>query len=477
MHAPAAAALPARLSSGTFDAEAVGGGASFKAPPTPTPRAAWWRGATAGAAGATLLLVALATAASTAGSRAQAPPGAYSHPSHTREGPGWLPRDSWPQGGGGGGGGGGHLLSPTSRLLVSYAYYEKDAGQASNLAFFAAVGMGAPPWTPGAPTPLRGAASVLPPPPHTDFVVTVAGDACTPCAAFAGRLAVDGRGAGVAGVSRAWSGEGYGPPRDRGTLALLHRTSNTGMDLASHNVSLTYAAVALAGGGKQPTGAAVVAALARTYAWFLFLNSSCKGPFLPPSLPPSYPWPAAYLHRFAGRVHLVASALVCLPPADAGGPGPRAESWAFALDGVGLATAVSASAFHAARTCKLCADGDAGIVVGGEYGLSKALLAHGYALSVLSSRYDPRVDWAAPTHWACNDGAHASRMGTHGGVSMHPFESVFVKASWGVGEPFTSVYARWALDHAAGKPGTAGVYNETAYRWAISEEAVRVSGA
>ena len=476
MRAPAAAALRARLSSGDNDAEAVGGATLFKAPPTPTTRAAWWRGAVAGATGSTLVLVALATAASAAGSRVRDPPRAYAHPAHAREGLGWLPRDSWPQGGGVGNGAP-PTLSPSSRLLVSYAYYEKGAGQASNLAFFAAVGMGAPPWMPGAPPPPRGAASALPPPPHTDFVVTVAGDACTPCASFAARLAVDGRGAGVPGVARAWSGDGYGPPGDRGTLALLHRTSNTGMDLASHNVSLTYAAVAFAGGGKKATGAAVVAALAQTYVFFFMVNSSARGPFLPPSLPPTYPWPAAYLHRFSGRIHMVASALVCLPPADAGGPGPRAESWAFALDTVGLTTAVSASTFHAARTCKLCADGDSGIVVGGEYGLSKAMLAHGHGLSVLSSRYDPRVDWASPTHWACNDGAHASRVGTHGGVSMHPFESVFVKTSWGVGEPFASTYARWRLDHAAGKPGTAGVYNETAYRWAISEEAVRVSGA
>ena len=33
-------------------------------------------------------------------------------------------------------------------------------------------------------------------------------------------------------------------------------------------------------------------------------------------------------------------------------------------------------------------------------------------------------------HWSCNDNVHSSRAGLYNGISMHPYETVFVKASW-----------------------------------------------
>ena len=62
------------------------------------------------------------------------------------------------------------------------------------------------------------------------------------------------------------------------------------------------------------------------------------------------------------RVAHVGAALTCLPSVDAGGPGPRVESWAFALSRKGLALAAEAGVFGS-HGCKLCADG---VVVAGE---------------------------------------------------------------------------------------------------------------
>ena len=61
------------------------------------------------------------------------------------------------------------------------------------------------------------------------------------------------------------------------------------------------------------------------------------------------------------------------------------------------------------------------------------------------------VDWRDDKHWSCNDNVHPSRHGTYDGITMHPFETVFVKASWHVGEPFTSHYTRWFSGHALGQ--------------------------
>ena len=78
-----------------------------------------------------------------------------------------------------------------------------------------------------------------------------------------------------------------------------------------------------------------------------------------------------------------------LPQVDAGGPGPRIESWAFAIDQEGLDLVTAAGVYHL-RTCKLCDDG---VVVKGEYGLSTVLLANGFNLGTLMSRYRSGVDW------------------------------------------------------------------------------------
>jgi hypothetical protein len=70
----------------------------------------------------------------------------------------------------------------------------------------------------------------------------------------------------------------------------------------------------------------------------------------------------------------------------AGGPGPRLESWAFALDQEGLAVAVEGGVFII-RGCKLCQDKESGVVVGGEYGITTAMFNAGYNIATLMSKY------------------------------------------------------------------------------------------
>ena len=58
------------------------------------------------------------------------------------------------------------------------------------------------------------------------------------------------------------------------------------------------------------------------------------------------------------------------------------------------------------------------------------------------------MDWRDEANWGCNDGVHPSRHGTYDGISMHPFETVFLKASWDVGQPHLERYTRWLGEHA-----------------------------
>ena len=57
--------------------------------------------------------------------------------------------------------------------------------------------------------------------------------------------------------------------------------------------------------------------------YYVFLNSSVRGPFYPSYMPAGWHWPRAFTDRLRGRVKVVASSLVCLPEVDAGGFGPK----------------------------------------------------------------------------------------------------------------------------------------------------------
>ena len=77
------------------------------------------------------------------------------------------------------------------------------------------------------------------------------------------------------------------------------------------------------------------------------------------------------------------------------------------------------------------------------------------------------VDWREPANWACNNNVHPSRHGTYDGIAFHPYETVFVKSSWHVAEPYTRRYTVWAEAHLAGEAGTAGRFDYTKHRYAI----------
>ena len=321
-------------------------------------------------------------------------------------------------------------------ILTSYSYFEKDRVQLANFQFFISVGM--------------GVSSTYRAPSNTDFSIIVNGNKCTPCKSLSHMVKDDAAAAMVLPtVSRAWSGKG---------LLMLQRKENEGMDFAAHNVTLEYL-------HKKREY--------RRYKYFIFLNSSVRGPFYPSYMPLEWQWTMAYIQRFTGDVRLVSSSIVCLPKVDAGGYGPKAESWAFAIDQEGLDLVTAAGVFGL-RTCKLCDDG---VVVLGEYGLSNVLLNAGYNIATLMSRYSSETDWREERHWHCNGNVHPSRHGTYDTISMHPFETVFLKASWHVGEPHLTRYTNWFLGLAAGSDNTGGTFNEPLYRYAITPRAQEPNNA
>lgn len=198
-------------------------------------------------------------------------------------------------------------------VCVSYAYFEKDEIQQANFDFFITLGM--------------GVGSQQPPIQNVGFTIVIMGKICSPCAQLDPLLtpAVSI----IDEISSALVGD---------NIIILHRSANEGMDFGAHNTTLKW--------HKAKNSLS-------KYSYFIFLNSSTRGPFVPSYMPFGWQWPMAYIQKLTGDVHAVSSSLVCLPECDSGGPGPKIESWAFAIDTVGLATLIEESVFEL-RSCKLC---------------------------------------------------------------------------------------------------------------------------
>lgn len=86
-------------------------------------------------------------------------------------------------------------------------------------------------------------------------------------------------------------------------LAVLKRIENEGMDFAAHNATMSYAMN-------------VLGTFWSKYRYYVFLNSSVKGPFTPKYYP--FHWSEPYLSRINSQVKAVGSSIVCLPEVDAG---------------------------------------------------------------------------------------------------------------------------------------------------------------
>ena len=322
--------------------------------------------------------------------------------------------------------------SPDS-VLVSYSYFEKDEIQEANFRFFLAVGLGID--------------SIYQTPEHTKFVVVQNGPQCTPCSVFDEKLEYNQDATDALAPHAKAVFLGHPNP------ALLLRKENVGMDIAAHNITIMH---------LQQQG------IMTRYKYFVFLNSSVKGPFFPSWLPSNWRWTNGFTDRLTSSVKAVSSSLTCLPALDLGGPGPRLESWAFAVDNIAMDVLIENGLFEI-RSCKVCPDG---IVVQGEYALSRILLDHDFNIATLLSMYPRDLDWRSKEHWNCNNNVHPSRYGTYNHIIMHPFETMFVKTSWQVGEPFTSHYTSWFMEHSRGASNTQGLFDEQMYYYAIGPEAI-----
>lgn len=103
--------------------------------------------------------------------------------------------------------------------------------------------------------------------------------------------------------------------------ALLWAHINEGNDFAAHNLTLTYFANhdRLRCDLGQPICVHTAhKSTHRQSRFFIFINSSVRGPFVPHYVPQGWHWTRGFTDQLKGSVRGVGASLVCLPPEDPG---------------------------------------------------------------------------------------------------------------------------------------------------------------
>lgn len=166
-----------------------------------------------------------------------------------------------------------------------------------------------------------------------------------------------------------------------------------------------------------------------------------RGPFLPLYWPRSLHWSRAYIGLLTPRIKLVGGSIVCLQHPDGcirRDPeclGPKVEGYVWATDRVGLKVLLRGFHCRAFGFRKIFAQHQekSHAVLYGEYGMNRAILAANYSITTPLLAYR-NVDWSDPSFTnnasKCNGFRAHSREGWYNGISIHPYESVFIKTSW-----------------------------------------------
>eukprot|EP00201_Polytomella_parva_P024552 CAMPEP_0175045490 /NCGR_PEP_ID=MMETSP0052_2-20121109/4456_1 /TAXON_ID=51329 ORGANISM="Polytomella parva, Strain SAG 63-3" /NCGR_SAMPLE_ID=MMETSP0052_2 /ASSEMBLY_ACC=CAM_ASM_000194 /LENGTH=212 /DNA_ID=CAMNT_0016309035 /DNA_START=566 /DNA_END=1204 /DNA_ORIENTATION=+ len=182
-------------------------------------------------------------------------------------------------------------------------------------------------------------------------------------------------------------------------------------------------------------------------------------------MPDTWHWTYGFLNRMGGirNDKVVAATLTCKPESDLDAFGPQLDTYIFAVEASALEVLIKEDVFMYCGTCV----GD----LNPEPALTESLLVNNISFTVLMSRYDRNTDWQNKRNWHCNNNVPPAMHGMYDGISVHPFEVMFVKNTWGVAEPYVRRYSDWFFQHLEYDMGTRGDFDEKMYRYAISAEA------
>ena len=181
------------------------------------------------------------------------------------------------------------------------------------------------------------------------------------------------------------------------------------------------------------------------YQYFVVVDSSVRGPYLPTyvtSQPDPMHWTEAFTSKLKDNVKLIGSTISCEgAPLNGnaaaewrGNPAVSPHAWATDATGWGILTS-DPKIFQCHANIweqKYYAD----------VGASLAILRAGWTLDTLLTRYQ-EVDWTAAQSWSCNQRVRPDYEHHYDGVSITPYETLFVPISE------ASAAAKWSFTETA----------------------------
>lgn len=188
----------------------------------------------------------------------------------------------------------------------------------------------------------------------------------------------------------------------------------------------------------------------RKYKYFIMLNSSVRGPFLPPYWPSNLHWSDGLTSRLNQEVRLVGSTISCEGSWKGGvltgekRQNPHVQSYVVAMDDVAL------NLMRQDSTVLKCYKQYHDAVWYGEMGSSAVILRAGYNIDALMVRYQG-IDWRQTENWGCNGALNPYAEHMYDGIDVSPFEVMFVKfkeflleANWTVAMQ-SKKYSEWSM--------------------------------
>lgn len=159
------------------------------------------------------------------------------------------------------------------------------------------------------------------------------------------------------------------------------------------------------------------------YSYFIWLNSSVRGPFLPSYLDGKYHWTRAFTDKLNDRTKLVGSTISCGMAGDHP-PSLHIQTYAVATDSLGL------DLLRRNATIFACYDTMDDVVFFSERGISETILNAGYSIDSLMARYQG-IDWLSTRHlvdiYGCNGDLNPLQPGFYDGTDVDPMEVMFIK--------------------------------------------------
>ena len=161
----------------------------------------------------------------------------------------------------------------------------------------------------------------------------------------------------------------------------------------------------------------------RKYKYFIFMNSSVRGPFLPAYVRGKVRWEDLFIAKLNKDVKLVGATINCGGAKKEGSNewrgNPHVQSYLMATDNIGLNLMLNAGVFT-------CYDKISDTIFHSELGSSKAILDAGYQIDSFMTRYQG-VRWSDKRNWNCNRNVNPYGVHMNDGITLEAMEVIFVK--------------------------------------------------